>query len=93
MEEAMREAIALPLALGIALAVPVSAYAAPNAYRPVHHSRTIRRRGLALRAQAPAPRTIPALARSSAFGDTEADGLSRSPADCVKYGCIDNGGD
>jgi len=85
----MKALIALPLALGIALAAPLPTYAAMNAHRAIHH------RSLAMRAQAPAPAPWAILgpARSPAFGDTETDGLSRNPDDCVTYGSIDNGGD
>jgi len=91
----MKALIALPLALGIALAAPLPTYAAMNAHRPVRHGRAIHHRSLAMRAQAPAPAPWAILgpARSPAFGDTETDGLSRNPDDCVTYGSIDNGGD
>jgi hypothetical protein len=89
----MRQTIALPLALGIALAAPASAsaFAALNVDRPVHHDRATHHRSLAMRAQAPAPATIFSFAGSPTFGDNETDGLSRNPDDCVTYGCIDNG--
>ena len=87
----MTQAIALPLALGIALA-PLSAYAALNADRPVHHYRAAaHHQSLAMRADAPASAMIFGPVRSPAFGDNETDGLSRNPDDCVTYGCIDNG--
>jgi hypothetical protein len=36
---------------------------------------------------------VPPAARSwPAFGGPETDGLSRDPDECVKHGCIDNGG-
>jgi hypothetical protein len=88
----MKTLIALPLTLGIALAAPLPANAAPNGYRPVHHFQAIHHRGLAMRAQAPAPAMIFAPVRSPAFGDRETDGLSRNPEDCATYGCIDSGG-
>jgi hypothetical protein len=89
----MRHTIAFPLALGIALAAPISAYAALNDYGTVHHSRAIHHRSLAMRAQAPAAVTIFAPAWSRASSAKETDGLSRNPDDCAAYGCIDNGGD
>jgi hypothetical protein len=88
-EETMIRMIALPLALGFALAAPLSA----AAYGPIHHPRPIHHRNSAMRAEAPAPLTLLVPARTPAFGDNETDGLSRNPADCATYGCIDNGGD
>jgi hypothetical protein len=88
----MKALIALPLALGFALAAPVSVYATPRTYGPDHHARALRHRSLAMRAEATAPVTVLAPARARAFGDTETDGLSRNPDDCVTYGCIDSGG-
>ena len=86
----MKALIALPLALGIGLAAPSTAYAGPNAHREVHHYRAIHHRSLDMRAQAPAPIFAPA--RSPVFGDRETDGLSRNRDDCASYGCIDSGG-
>jgi hypothetical protein len=89
----MKTLIAAPLALGIALASSAAALAASDAPGPLHKYRTIHHRTLVARAEAPAP------ALSSAPGAWpyplsahETDGLSRNPDDCVKYGCIDNGG-
>ncbi len=87
----MKPLIALPLALGFALAAPISADAASSAYGPHHAYRAIHHRRLAMRAEAAAA-TIFAPARSPAFGDNETDGLSRNPEDCATYGCIDSGG-
>src|SRR5271167_4328268 len=42
--------------------------------------RRLRGKAVVLESYVPAPR------------EPETDGLSRNPADCVKYGCIDNGG-
>jgi hypothetical protein len=83
----MQLKIASIVALGIALAVPLAAKAAPSerAWRHVpHHHRTV-----VTRAQA--PRAAILAAARPAFGDNETDGLSRNPDDCVTYGCIDNG--
>ncbi len=85
----MRQKITLPLALGIALAAPLSADALGG---PVHYYRTIRHRSVAMRAEAPGQAAIFAPARPATFGDHETDGLSRNPDDCVTYGCIDSGG-
>jgi hypothetical protein len=90
-EETMKALLALPLALGFALAAPVSATASLNAYGTHHHYRAIHNRSVAMRAEAPAPWAILAPARMPAFGDNETDGLSRNPADCNTYGCVDNG--
>jgi hypothetical protein len=86
----MRTKIALPLALGIALAVPASAYATLAASGPVYMHRTIHHRSVVARAEAPAPAPAYAPTRPYQFGDHETDGLSRNPDDCVTYGCIDN---
>jgi hypothetical protein len=86
----MRQKIALPLALGIALAAPLSAYDALGG--PVHEYRAIHHRSVAMRAEAPGQAAIFAPVRPATFGDHETDGLSRNPDDCVTYGCIDNGG-
>ncbi len=85
----MRTKITLPLALGIALAAPASAYAALGASGPMYTHRVIHHRSVVARAEAPAPAYAPA--RPYRFGDQETDGLSRNPDDCVTYGCIDNG--
>jgi hypothetical protein len=83
----MRQKIALPLALGIALAAPLSAHAAFGG--PVHHYRPIHHRSVAMRTEAPAPAVAvaPAARIPSAL---ELQGLSRNPDDCVKYGCVGN---
>jgi hypothetical protein len=80
----------IALTFGIALAAPLLS---TTAYGTVHHSRPIPHRSLAMRAETPAVVRMVAPARMPAFGDNETDGLSRNPADCVTYGCIDNGGD
>jgi hypothetical protein len=84
----MKIEIALPLALGIALAAPTSAYADLSHYRPVHH------RTVVARADAPAPpiRYFVPSPWPYPFNYHETDGLSRNPDDCVKYGCVDNNG-
>ncbi len=87
----MRTKIMLPLALGIALAIPASAFAALSASRPVYTHRVIHHRSVVARAEVPARAPTYAPARPYHFGDHETDGLSRNPDDCVTYGCIDNG--
>jgi hypothetical protein len=84
----MRLKTASILALGIALAIPLSANAAPSErarrHVPVHHRTAVMR--------AEAPRAAILAPARPAFGDNETDGLSRNPADCATYGCIDSGG-
>jgi hypothetical protein len=82
----MKRQIVLPLVLGIALAAPVSAYAAANDYKPVHH------RIVVAHALAPAPPTgyFVASPQPYPFNYHETDGLSRNLDDCVKYGCVDS---
>jgi hypothetical protein len=81
----------------LALATPNSIAYAGNA-SPVSRHRTLHHRSVDPRAIAEVPAT-PALFTPSFFGsyvppprEPETDGLSRNRADCVKYGCIDNGG-
>jgi hypothetical protein len=91
----MKTLIALPLALGIALTSSVAALAANGGYEQLHSHRAIHHRIVAApRAEALVPVTIlPARSPwSSPFSYHETDGLSRDPGDCLKYGCIDNGG-
>ena len=85
----MKRSIALPLALGIALAGPVSADAGLSAYGPVRAHRVLHHRSVVARAPAPLAALVPA---KPAFGDNETDGLSRNPDDCVTYGCVGVGG-
>jgi len=61
-EETMRTKSALPLALGIALAIPASAYAALGASRPAYTHRVIHHSSVVARAEvrAPAPAYAPA---------------------------------
>jgi hypothetical protein len=78
----MKTQIVLPLALGIALAAPVSAYAGASDYKPVHH------RIVVAHALAPAPPAGYFVASPQPYHET--DGLSRNLDDCVKYGCVDS---
>lgn len=81
----------------LALATPNSvAHAGSSA--PVSRHLTVHHNSVDPRAIAQVPAT-PALFPLGLFGSyvsaprkPETDGLSRNPADCVKYGCIDNGG-
>ena len=85
----MKALIALPLALGIGLAVPLPAYAGPNASGPVHHYRAVHHQSFVARAESPAPAVMlaPVARIPSTF---ELEGLSRNPDDCAKYGCVGN---
>jgi hypothetical protein len=91
----MKTLIALPLALGIALTSSAAAVAADGGYTRLHSHRAIHHRIVAApRAEVPAPLTLfPARSPwSSPIDVQKTDGLSRDPADCLKYGCIDSGG-
>jgi hypothetical protein len=85
------------LLMALTLAAPSSAAEAKNHasdghYHDLHH-RSIDPRAVSL---------VPAAPAFFLFGGSgsyvpaprkpETDGLSRNPDDCVKYGCIDNGG-
>ena len=86
----------------LALAAPNSvAHAGSSAsvsrYLTVHHN-SVHHKSVDPRAIAQVPAT-PALFSPDFFGSyipaprkPETDGLSRNRADCVRYGCIDNGG-
>ena len=83
----MKASLALPLVLGLGLAVPMAAYAEDS--RP----------GTAAGGVSGANPTIAPTAKqqSATPGSQRAtkdrqDGLSRSKSDCVKTGCVDNGG-
>jgi hypothetical protein len=73
-------------------AAPVTAASSENdVHRAIHH------RTFVARAEVPAPATIlPAFSGRSRWPYPldyhETDGLSRNPDDCLKYGCIDGGG-
>ena len=82
----MRQEVASLLALGIALAVPLSAGGALG--EPVRHYR--HHRTTAVRAEAPAAAILAPV--RPAFGTDETNGLSRNPDDCARWGCVDNGG-
>ena len=82
----------LPLALGLALAVPTAAYALPPSH---HHSRPAYH-GMVVNRAAPAG---PALVSVPSFGfwlpssmtshqQYEIEGLTRDPDNCAKYGCL-----
>ena len=65
---------------------------APQESSPAH--RAIHHRTLVARAEAPVPATIFPERGPSPYplNYHQTDGLSRNPDDCLKYGCIDNGG-
>jgi hypothetical protein len=75
-------------------AAPVAAASSENDVKPIHHlDRAIHHRTLVTRAEALVPATIfPGRGPPYAVNYHETDGLSRNPDDCLKYGCIDNGG-
>ena len=81
----------------LAVATPNSIAYAGNA-SPVSRHLTFHHKSVDPRATALVPAT-PALFWPGLFGSyvpaprkPETDGLSRNPADCVKYGCIDSNG-
>jgi hypothetical protein len=91
-------------ALACGLVLTALALAAPNSVAeagsvaPVSRDLTFHHKSVDLRAIAQVPAT-PALFSPDFFGSyipaprrPETDGLTRNRADCVKYGCIDNGG-
>ncbi len=82
----------LSLALGLALAAPVAAYAYDGASKPIHHHhRPAFHRAVAF-AGAPAAAAPMLGIWSPSYAPTheqyEIEGLSRNTDDCVKYGCI-----
>jgi hypothetical protein len=85
----MRQTLALPLALVVALAAPISAAAALTAHGTHHQYRAIHHRSVVASAEAPPPAVIlaPVARIPSAL---ELEGLSRNPDDCAKYGCVGN---
>ena len=85
------------LLMAMALAAPSSAAEAKN-HAPVSRHLTLHHRSVDPRAAAQVP-AAPAFLLFDWSGfyvpaprKPETDGLSRNPDDCVKYGCIDNGG-
>jgi hypothetical protein len=83
----MKASLALPLVLGLGLVVPMAAYAEDS--RPGTPAGGVS-------AAAPTPNQnsgTGATAPGSRGAATERrEGLSRSKSDCVKTGCVDNGG-
>jgi hypothetical protein len=102
----MRRSVLASLALGLALCLPGASYASESAYGPLHHHHVVRHKGVDHRqaidagatAYAP-PMVFPFLGLWASSTDVhpsgvhETAGLSRNPDDCVRWGCIDNGGD
>jgi hypothetical protein len=85
------------LLVALALAAPSSVAEAKN-HAPVSRYLALHHRSVDPRAAAQVP-AAPAFFRFDGSGSyvpaprkPETDGLSRNPDDCVKYGCIDNGG-
>jgi hypothetical protein len=85
------------LFITLALEAPTFAAEAGN-HVPVSRHLTLQHRSVDPRTTALAPAATgpiwPGFFRSyvPASRKPETDGLSRNPDDCVKYGCIDNGG-
>jgi hypothetical protein len=77
----------LSLALGVALARPVAAYADefPNIFEELFQGSDYSHR-------AHHPETINS-AQADPFKPRTTDGLSRNPNACASYGCVDVGGD
>jgi hypothetical protein len=85
------------LLMALALAAPSSAAEAKN-HAPAGRYHALQHRSVDPRASAQVP-AAPAFFLFDGSGSyvpaprkPETDGLSRNPDDCVKYGCIDNGG-
>ena len=85
------------LLMALAFAAPSSAAEAKN-HAPVGRYHALQHRSVDPRAAAQVP-AAPAFFLFDGSGSyvpaprkPETDGLSRNPDDCVKYGCIDNGG-
>jgi hypothetical protein len=85
------------LLMALALAAPSSTAEAKN-HAPVGRYHALQHRSVDPRAAAQVP-AAPAFFLFDGSGSyvpaprkPETDGLSRNPDDCVKYGCIDNGG-
>jgi hypothetical protein len=106
MEDEMRLSRSMSAEAGLACAFALAALAlaTPNSVAhagssaPVSRYLTFHHKSVDPRAIAQVPAT-PALFSPDFFGSyipaprkPETDGLSRNRADCVKYGCIDNGG-
>ncbi len=86
------------LLMALALAAPSSAAEAKN-HAPVGRYLALHHRSVDPRATAQVPAAPAFFLFDGGSGSyvpaprkPETDGLSRNPDDCVKYGCIDNGG-
>jgi hypothetical protein len=99
----MKTFVLASLTLGMAVAAPVVGAASENAAHSFHRHPVARhrivdhRQALDWRAVAYAP-VLPFFGlspyASSVYNDSshETDWLSRNPADCVRWGCVDNSG-
>jgi hypothetical protein len=99
----MKTLVLASLALGLALA-PATGYASSAASNPLHNHRIAHHKVFAHRpvdsraiayAHPPVSPLFGMLANPSIVRDSsghETDGLSRNADDCVRWGCIDNGG-
>jgi hypothetical protein len=79
------------VALGILLAGPVMTYPAASASAPTLHRAHPHHKAVFADAKALAPLSATPAA-AAPYSAHQMDGLSRNPDDCLKYGCIDNGG-
>lgn len=83
----MKASLALPLVLGLGLAVPVAAYAqeSPSGTPAGSVSRADPQTAPTAKQQAGTP-------GSRRAATERRQGLSRNKSDCAKTGCVDNGG-
>jgi len=96
----MKTSVLASVTLGLVLACPSAGYASNGAVTPLHrhplaHPEVAHhRQAIDPRALAYAPFLGLSPYASGVYSDSghETDGLSRSPDDCVRWGCIDNGG-
>jgi hypothetical protein len=85
----MRRIICLRIVLGVALAGSVAGCQTESRNIPVM---TIQQANQLPASQVPRIFTDPSNPYGYPYNIHETDGLSRNPDDCVRWGCIDNGG-
>jgi hypothetical protein len=96
----MKRFVLASLTLGLVLAAPAACYASNGAvtllqrHRVAHPQFVDNRHAVDPRAVAYAPflGVLPYASGAQDYSYRETDGLSRAPDDCVRWGCIDNGG-
>jgi hypothetical protein len=99
-EETMKTFVLAWLTLGLVLAAPAAGYASNGAvtllqrHRVAHPQFVDNRHAVDPRAVAYAPflGVLPYASGVQDNSNRETDGLSRASDDCVRWGCIDNGG-